>query len=192
MGWTYFFLFLTTTEETIMEFIPTTNNSLLIRDHYKGLDLPAGLAYRDNNIEKANSVLAIGLEQKHCVYLFEIYSDTNFKDFGTDLSKKDATAKYLQAAVNSHIKLVIFTHIDLADVIALVAKLNPDFAFIQKIDDIQTDAVKAAYITYSVAEHVLEPKKTKKSKQMTGSILTDEEKQMSLTFELMPRLGKPS
>lgn len=175
-----------------MEFIPTTNNSLLIRDHYKGLDLPDGLAYKDTNIDKANSLFAIALEQKHRVYSFEIYSDTNFKSFGGALDKKDTTAKYLQEAFNSHIKLVIFTHLDLADVIALVAKLNPDFSFIEKIDDIQADAVKAALITYSVAEHVLKPKRSKKSKLMTGSSLTEEEKQMSVTFELMPRLSKAS
>ena len=91
---------------------PTTNKSLLVQDYYKGLPLLPNKQYRDNNINKANSILALALEKRHNFYYYEVYDKVTFTRFSMSLTKKDAKAHYLQVVSGSHIKLVIFTSLN--------------------------------------------------------------------------------
>ena len=172
--------------------LPTTNNSLIIRDYYKGLILPSGIEYRQNNIEKAGSVLAIAIEQKQQVYSFDVYNHINFNDFSTELKKKEPTANYLKIWAKGRYKLVICTNISLSDVLNILDRFDADFNFVKKIGDIETNAIEAALLVYSVAEHVLEPKKTKKSRQLSGSKLTPQQKTLSVEFVSIPKIIRPS
>ena len=60
------------------------------------------------------------------------------------------------------------------------------------IANIAENAPEAALIAYELAEHYLVPKRAKKDKQMTGTDLTEEEKMMSVVFELKPNIVRRS
>lgn len=163
-------------------------NTNLITGFYKGLHLPSGISYDSHNMKKASSVLAIAINEQHKLYEFEVPLGTEFDQFGSgNLYRKDPTAKYLWKLVkNDHYSLCIYTHLDIDAALRCANKLNPDYTFSKQITDVQANAVKAALTTYSLAECDSTPKKTKKSKRLAGSDLTEAEKTMSVEFALSP------
>lgn len=165
-----------------------------IQGYYKGLHLPSYIEYDPNNIKKANSILAIAFKEQHQLYEFELPLGTKFDQFGAyKLYPKDPTAKFLWNLVkNDHYNLCIYTHLDIDAALKCVGKLNPDYTFSKHIDDINKNALEAALTTYSLAVKNLIPKKSKKSKHLAGSDLTEEEKMMSVEFTLTPMIVRPS
>lgn len=171
-------------------FMPTTHRSVLVSGKYKGFKLPKDKYYRPTNIDKVNSFLALGVNNKHNFYSFEVYED--FGKFFDMLKQLDPTARYLKVVLDSHIKLVIFTKKTEAEVIALMLVHTDDFALQSSIINVADNAVEAASVAYALAEHYLIPKPAKKAKQMSGNDLTPNEKALSLVFELKPKIVRPS
>lgn len=165
-----------------------------IQGYYKGLHLPSYIQYDPNNIKKANSVLAIAFKEQHQLYEFELPINTDFNQFGSyNLYLKDLSAKFLWKLVkNDHYNLCIYTHLDIDAALKCVGKLNADYTLNKHIADIEANAVEAALTTYNLAVKDLTPKKNKKSKRLSGSDLTEEEKMMSLEFSLTPTIVRPS
>lgn len=165
-----------------------------IQGYYKGLHLPSYIEYDPHNMQKANSILAIAFQEKHQLYEFELPIGTKFDQFGSyKLYPKDPTAKFLWKLVkNDHYNLCIYTHLDIDAALKCVGKLNPDYTFSKHIDDINKNAVEAALTTYSLAVKDPTPKKSKKSKHLAGSDLSEAEKMMSLEFALTPTIVRPS
>lgn len=165
-----------------------------IQGYYKGLHLPSYIEYDPHNMKKANSVLAIAFKEEHQLYEFEVPIGTKFDQFGSyKLYPKDPTAKFLWKLVkNDHYKLCIFTHLDIDAALKCASKLNPDYTFSKQISDIQANAVEAALTTYSLAKCDSTPKKTKKSKRLAGSDLTEAEKTMSVEFSIAAKIVRLS
>ena len=165
-----------------------------IQGYYKGLHLPGYIQYDPNNIKKANSVLAIAFKEQHQLYEFELPINTDFNQFGSyNLYIKDLSAKFLWKLVkNDHYKLCIFTHLDIDAALKCANKLNSDYTFSKHIADIEANAVEAALTTYSLAEYDPSPKKSKKSKRLAGSDLSEGEKQQSVEFSIAPKIIRPS
>lgn len=164
-----------------------------IQGYYKGLHLPGYIQYDPNNIKKANSVLAIAFKEQHQLYEFEVPMGTKFDQFGANnLNLKDPTAKYLWKLVkNNHYSLCIYTHLNIDAALKCASKLNADYTFNKHIADINANAVEAALTTYSLAECDPTPKKSKKSKRLAGSDLSEAEKTMAVDFALSP-IVRPS
>lgn len=169
-------------------------NTNLITGFYKGLHLPSGISYDPHNMKKANSVLAIAINEQHKLYEFEVPLGTKFDQFGANtLYPKDPTANYLWKLVkNDHYSLCVFTHLDIDAALRCANKLNPDYTFSKQISDIQANAVEAALTTYSLAKCDSTPKKTKKSKRLAGSDLTEAEKTMSVEFSIAAKIVRLS
>ena len=165
-----------------------------IQGYYKGLHLPGYIQYDPNNIKKANSVLAIAFKEQHQLYEFEMPLGTKFDQFGANkLYPKDPTAKFLWKLVkNDHYNLCIYTHLDIDAALKCVGKLNADYTLNKHIADIEANAVEAALTTYSLAVKDPTPKKSKKSKRLAGSDLTEEEKALSVEFSISPKIIRPS
>ena len=166
----------------------------VIQGYYKGLHLPGYIQYDPNNIKKANSVLAIAFKEQHQLYEFEMPLGTKFDQFGAyKLYPKDPTAKFLWKLVkNDHYKLCIFTHLDIDAALKCANKLNSDYTFSKHIADMEANVVEAALTTYSLAEYDPTPKKSKKSKRLAGSDLSEGEKQQSVEFAIAPKIIRPS
>lgn len=164
-----------------------------IQGYYKGLHLPSYIEYDPNNMKKANSVLAIAFKEQHQLYEFEVPMGTKFDQFGANnLNLKDPTAKYLWKLVkNNHYSLCIYTHLNIDAALKCASKLNPDYMLNKQIADINANAVEAALTTYSLAECDPTPKKSKKSKRLAGSDLSEAEKTMAVDFALSP-IVRPS
>ena len=56
----------------------------------------------------------------------------------------------------------------------------------------EANVVEAALTTYSLAEYDPSPKKSKKSKRLAGSDLSEGEKQQSVEFAIAPKIIRPS
>ena len=164
-----------------------------IQGYYKGLHLPSYIEYDPHNMQKANSILAIAFKEDHQLYEFELPLGTKFDQFGSyKLYTKDPSAKFLWKLVkNDHYNLCIYTHLDIDAALKCAGKLNADYTFSKHIADIESNAVEAALITYNLAVKDTSPKKSKKSKRLSGSDLTEEEKMMSVDFVLSP-IVRPS
>jgi hypothetical protein len=161
---------------------------------YKGFPLPEGKEYRPSNIEKVNSILAVAIEQKQNFYNFYIPEDLP-NNFSNLLGYFEREAKYLTLDENTHTNLGIFSNKREEEVLTLLKKRHKDFTVESAIMDIGSSLVttyEAASLAYSFAEDLLVPKDSKKSKQMTGSDLTEEQKAMSLEFELKPTIVRRS
>ena len=93
-----------------MKFLPNTNKSRLIHTEFKGFPLRDGLYCIDNNIDKTNHILALAVNNKMSCYFVEIYSDIDFSNlkFGKRLPDD---SKYLKMEFDSHIRLMVFTHL---------------------------------------------------------------------------------
>lgn len=167
-------------------FMPTTNRSTLVYGEYKGFPLPSGKAYRSPNIDKVNSFLALGIESQQNFYSFEVYEES--LKFADGFNYFDPTARYLKSELDTHIKLVIFTHKKEVEVVSFLMKYTDDFAVKRSIQNVAENAIEVASISYELAEHFLIPKHARKAKQMTGNDLTPDEKLMSVEFELKPNL----
>lgn len=164
-----------------------------IQGYYKGLHLPSYIEYDPHNMQKANSILATAFKEQHQLYEFEVPIGTKFDQFGAyKLYPKDPTAKFLWKLVkNDHYNLCIYTHLDIDAALKCVGKLNADYTLNKHIADIEANAVEAALTTYNLAVKDPTPKKSKKSKHLAGSDLTEEEKMMSVDFALSP-IVRPS
>lgn len=178
-------------------YMPTTNKSTLVYGTYKGFRLPEGKSYRPSNIDKANSLLAIAIDNDHNCYSFEIYDEDFLKHlerFKTKLEKIDSTARYLKVCLDTHIQLVVFWKFTEAELITLLEQYMDadDFALQTAVIDVEENAEEAASVAYQLAEHYLIPKPAKKAKQMSGNDLTPEEKAMSVVFELKPTVVRRS
>lgn len=171
-------------------FMPTTNRSTLVYGTYKGFPLPQGKAYRSPNLDKVNSFLALAIESQQSCCSFEVYEDS--LKIADGFNYFDPTGRYLKAELDTHIKLVIFTDKTEDEVSAFLTKYSDDFAVKRSVQNVAKNAVEVASITYDLAEHHLIPKHARKAKQMTGSDLTSEEKQMSVEFFLEPNVVRRS
>lgn len=165
-----------------------------IQGYYKGLHLPSYIEYDPHNMQKANSILAIAFKEEHQLYEFEVPIGTKFEQFGSyKLYPKDPTAKFLWRLIdNRHYNLCIYTHLNIDAALKCVSKLNPDYTLSKHIADIEANAVEAALTTYSLAVKDPTPKKSKKSKRLAGSDLTEEEKALSVEFSISPKIIRPS
>ena len=175
---------------TSQGFMPTTNRSTLVYGEYKGLRLPQGKAYRSPNLDKVNSFVALGIESQQNFYSFEVYEES--LRFSDGFNYFDPTARYLKCELDTHIKLVIFTHKTEEEVVSFLMKYTDDFAIKRSIQNVADNAVEVASLAYELSEHFLVPKHARKAKQMTGNDLTSEEKLMSVEFELKPNIVRRS
>lgn len=169
-------------------------NSNNVKKVYKGFPLPLGKEYRLSNIEKANAILAIAVEGKHNFYNFYIAGDLP-SNFSNLLLNFEREAKYLKMVENTYIHLGVFSKKSEEEVISFVKKRHQSFMLDSVIVDISSSLAttyEAASLAYSYAEDLKLPKESQKSKQMTGSDLTEEQKAMSLEFELKPTIVRRS
>ena len=152
-----------------------------------------GAEHIDNNIDKTNHILALAVNNKMSCYFVEIYSDIDFSNlkFGKRLPDD---SKYLKMEFDSHIRLMVFTHLTKEWVEDLMFKIGADFVITDVIQDC-SDAESILDVTeyaYSLTENVLTPKKSRKGKRFTGSDLTPHEKEFSLAFTLNAEIIRPS
>lgn len=169
-------------------------NSNNVQKVYKGFPLPSDKEYRPSNIEKANSILAFAVEEKHNFYNFCIPEELP-SNFSNLLLTFEREAKYLKMDENTHINLGVFSKKSEEEVVAFVKKRHKEFILDSVILDVGSSLAtiyEAANIAYAYAEDLQLPKESQKSKQMTGSDLTDEQKAMSLEFELKPTIVRRS
>ena len=168
-----------------MNFLPQTNRSRLIHTEFKGFPLRDGLYCIDNNIEKTNHILALAVQNKMSCYFVEIYSDIDFSElkFGKRLPDD---SKYLKMEFDSHIRLMVFTHLTKEWLEDLMFNIGADFVITDVIQDCSnTESIlDVTRYAYSLTENVLTPKKSRKGKRFTGSDLSPHEKEFSLTFTL--------
>ena len=175
-----------------MKFLPNTNKSRLIHTEFKGFPLHDGLYCIDNNIEKTNHILALAVENKMRCYFIEIYSDIDFSNlkFGKRLPDD---SKYLKMEFDSHIRLMVFTHLTKEWVEDLMTKIEADFVITDVVDCSDTESIlDVTEYAYSLTENVLSPKKARKGKRFTGSDLSPHEKEFSLAFTLSAEIIRPS
>ena len=97
---------------SLQQFTPTTNKSVLVYNQFKGFPLESGKTYRENNINKANSILALAVQNDHNAYLFEIYEEINTQKITDSFKQIDPTFKYLKLVLDSHIQLLLFTRLN--------------------------------------------------------------------------------
>ena len=173
---------------SLQQFTPTTNKSVLVYNQFKGFPLESGKTYRENNINKANSILALAVQNGHNAYLFEIYEDINTQKITDSFKQIDPTFKYLKLVLDSHIQLLLFTRLNEELATTIIWNNTEDYGLKESIADVKNNAVQAAGITYQLAQHYLTPKQARKQKQYCGSDLTHEEKSFSLMFELTPKV----
>lgn len=176
------------TEANVNGYLPKTNVYTLVSGEYKGFCLPLGKYYRENNIAKANSILALALVEQKNFFTFEIHEEALHQHFGNHLKLFDSQALYLKVGLVNHVRLGIFTTKTQEEVIEFLEKRYDDFSIRESIHSVDLNALQTAQEAYSFAENFLHPKKERKGKQMTGCDLTPDEKLVFVEFELKPTI----
>jgi hypothetical protein len=179
--------------ETTQCYMPRKANNN-IKGMYKGFPLPVGSEYRPNNIEKANSILALAIQGKQNFFCFEVHNNLP-SNFSNQCLGFDRDSYYLKMHDVDHIKLGIFTKKSDQEATEFLSSSKLSFTAqdqIYNVADTLSTTYEATNLAYSFAEDLMIPKASQKSKQMTGSDLTEEEKAMSLEFELKPTIVRRS
>lgn len=182
--------FLQNNTQSLQGFMPITDHDI-IYDLFKGYPLPNGKGYRRSNLEKANKVLASSLKSQNNLFSFQ-FDDELHENFDKHLRYFDKKARYLKSDLEfCSNTLLIFTRKTENEVIAFLNKRYDAFCLKHSISDIASSPasfLEATKIAYELAQDYALPKRSQKSKQLTGSMLKPEDKTMSIEFELKPTL----
>lgn len=173
-----------------MKFLPTFSKSQLVHGEFYGVDL-SDRYYRENNIQKINSLLAAAYESDCSGYLFEIIDDELVHLMTQKMSRLDLGFKYAKLTLPTHTLLLAFTHYyNAAQLSGILNEFSSDFTLLEEfnLSDDSVDIEAISFRCYQLGQHTVVGKEAKKAKEFTACDLTDDEKRSKLVLKKVPVL----
>lgn len=171
------------------EYLPTFNKSLIITGEFYGVNLGMD-CFRENNIRRVNSLVALALRNKYKGYIFEILDDELLNESLRKFTALEIKYAKLKLPSLSYLLVLNNPKFKEADITGIINEnsseffLTESFCLANDTEDLEEILLKC----YQLSKHITFPKRAKKEKQFTSSDLTVEEKEKILCLKKTPFL----